>query len=480
MSTILSTRRLTFAMKKYISISVIVLLLFLNIFLVSFSLSLSKNTFTCPDCNVILISIDTVGAKHLSLYGYDRPTSPFLDKISAKRGIVFENAIAQSNWTIPSHVAMLTGQYPQKFGMWDATDALPEYALTIAEILQEKGYQTKAFSNGLYIQPEWGFDQGFDSFSGNLAFKYWNDASQIFDEASEWLRANQNERFFLFIHSYHAHSPFTPTLESLKSLGTTETEASHILQLTQAAPGEIASQKEDSEAFSSAYDGEILELDGKLKTFFQKIDSLNLSKKTVIILTSDHGEEFGKHGTFAHSTLYNEVINVPLIFFLPNSSPQRIPDIAETRSIPETILSILKIKHNSFISNTSLTNLMLGANENRIALSITSMSPVRNLRERFIFPPWKKKYINERFTKADTISFPEPRTGEKTGPHSSSARSQKWHLIKNMDDTLELYNLISDPEEQENMFSYWANLSVQDREGITPLFQALNITLPQI
>ena len=209
--------------KKILFIFIIVFIV--GIILIALYISQTKKnseglmSFSCPDCNVILISIDTLGAKHLGLYGGIRNTSPFLDTIAAERGIVFENAIAQASWTLPSHTAMLTGQYPADLGMWTPNDALPTEAKTIAEALQENGYQTQAFSNGSFIQPEWGFDQGFDSFSGNLAFKYWNDASQIFDEASEWLRASQNERFFLFIHSYHAHSPFTPTLESLKSLG---------------------------------------------------------------------------------------------------------------------------------------------------------------------------------------------------------------------------------------------------------------------
>jgi len=132
------------------AIFAVILLVLLGIFVFRGSdRDFATSDIDCVGCNVILISIDTLGAEHLGLYGYDVPTSPFLDKISGERGIVFNNAIAQASWTLPSHAAMLTSLYPEEMGIWLSTDALPQEAKTIAEVLKENNFITQAFSNGL-------------------------------------------------------------------------------------------------------------------------------------------------------------------------------------------------------------------------------------------------------------------------------------------------------------------------------------------
>ena len=132
---------------------------------------LQEEPLICEKCNVIWLVPDGVGAQYLSLYGYGRPTTPFLDQLSGEQGIVFENAISQSCWSPPSFASMLTAKYPAElgtYGMYQLVDAfLPPEERTIATTLKEHGYQTHAISNGPFIQPECGFDNGFDTFSSN-------------------------------------------------------------------------------------------------------------------------------------------------------------------------------------------------------------------------------------------------------------------------------------------------------------------------
>ena len=108
----------------------------------------------CKNCNVILISIDTLAASHTSPYDSTLDTMPFLRRLAERQGVVFEHAYSQAPWTLPSHTAMLTGQYPWNLGVWEFLDAVPKHADTLAEKLQRAGYRTALFSNGSFVQPQ--------------------------------------------------------------------------------------------------------------------------------------------------------------------------------------------------------------------------------------------------------------------------------------------------------------------------------------
>ena len=460
--------------KKILFIFIIVFIV--GIILIALYISQTKKnseglmSFSCPDCNVILISIDTLGAKHLGLYGGIRNTSPFLDTIAAERGIVFENAIAQASWTLPSHTAMLTGQYPADLGMWTPNDALPTEAKTIAEALQENGYQTQAFSNGSFIQPEWGFDQGFDSFSGHLTPEYWDDVPNIFEQSRDWLSTTGGTPFFLFIHSFHVHDPYTPSQEAMEALGEKGIKDVHISEIVEANTKKGGPTKEDADTFRAAYHGEIRELDDALRAFFQELENSDLLENTIVILTADHGEEFGEHGTVGfHVSLYDETIRVPLIYFLPNTKAKRIAEVVEIRSIPGTIVDLLELpSRKPLFQDTSLLPLMHGESKGgRIALSTTGQKrdAVMNIIE--------DAYQN--LGEFGKTVFPEPREEEWENPFASSARSAKWHLIRNMDDSTELYDVSADPEEQIDLSSSWQDLDAEDRKEIFKLFQILDI-----
>lgn len=431
--------------------------------------SKNQRTGLCSGCNVILISVDTLGAKHLGLYGYGKPTSPFLDKLAKERGIVFENAISHSSWTLPSHAAMLTGRYPAEINVWKAIDALPPDAKTIAESLKENGYYTQAFSYGLFVQPEWGFDQGFDGFSGAISTEEWDDIPRIFDEALLWLRQNQKQPFFLFLRPWQVHDPYTPSEKAIAAIGEKRAEVIRIRDIVAVNRKEGGATRGDIELFRTAYDAEIRELDDGIRDFFEGLNSLGLLENTVVIVTGDHGEEFGEHGTVgAHVGLYNEVIHVPLIFIIPSVRPARVAAIAELRAIPPTLLDILGLRKDTAFPAESLFS--RSSTEKNIALSSSALD-----REYFLGVA-EKAYA--AFGQIGKSIFPKPRQKEWDEPYASSVRNAKWHLIKNESGEFELYNLEEDPNELNNLFPSWAAMNSEDRREVLQLFQAIGSDVP--
>ena len=162
------------------------------------------STHTEPPKGIILISLDTLRADHLGCYGYYRNTSPSIDAFS-KENIVFDHAVVQAPNTLPSHMSIMTSLYPSFHGVWRKNSRLADEHTTLAELLQEGGYQTAAFTDGGYVRAVFGFNQGFDTYDdrgGGIA--------RILPKVKKWLDENKLNKFFLFIHCYDIHAPYNP------------------------------------------------------------------------------------------------------------------------------------------------------------------------------------------------------------------------------------------------------------------------------
>ena len=187
-------------MHKKLSLSV-ALLLFLSSAPWCISLTQAK-----PPHGIILISFDTLRADSLGIYGYHRNTSPFIDAF-AQESIVFENAIAQAPWTLPSHMSIMTSLYPISHGVVETNLRLADEQVTLAELLRAGGYQTAAFTSGGPMSEVYGFDQGFDTYDHK-----WITIEQLLPKVKKWLETNKENPFFLFIHSFDIHYPYNPPL----------------------------------------------------------------------------------------------------------------------------------------------------------------------------------------------------------------------------------------------------------------------------
>jgi len=295
--------------------------------------------------SVLLISIDTLRADRLACYGYGRPTSPAIDALAAG-GLLFENCVAQSPWTLPSHAAMLTGRYPHKIGMVDDRRTLPVDTPTLASILDENRFITGAFVNSHYLQRKHGFDRGFLTFECVDNFEQ-NRGPEITRKAIEWLDRYGDKSFFLFVHYYDVHSSYAPSIDYARRFtGTYDGPADGTTtQLLRARSGKIKLSEDDIAHVSNLYDAEIRQLDSEIGRLLAHLKSTGLDEKTLVVLSADHGEEFLEHGGLLHGrTFYNEVINVPLIMSGPGVAPgERAAGVSMLADIVPTVLGRLGI-----------------------------------------------------------------------------------------------------------------------------------------
>jgi arylsulfatase A-like enzyme len=240
---------------------------------------------------VILIVVDGLRADHLTHAGYSRNTSPFLDGL-ASRSVLFENTISQSSWTKTSVASLLTSLYPEAHGVRGVKSALPDSLQLLPEVLKGHGYRTFAIHGNPWLEKRFGFDQGFDEFHFTHWYKETFDASKVNARALRWLDevSTGPEPFFLYLHYMDVHSPWKPSGDFDRF-------------------GPEAADK---------YDGSILYLDSRLKELYDELKEKGVAENTWIVVTADHGEEFGEHGNIdvGHGlTLYREVLRVPLLFF---------------------------------------------------------------------------------------------------------------------------------------------------------------------
>lgn len=293
--------------------------------------------------NVVLISIDTLRADHLGAYGYERPTSPNLDRLAAE-GVLFENAVAPSPWTLPSHASMLTGLVPARHGVLDADRVLPGSIPTLAETLREAGVRTAAFVNVTYLGPRNGLSRGFEDFRHFDEMRMELSGPPAIAAIRTWLDAHGERPFFLFFHSFDVHSDYRPGPEQRELFvrpyagpmdGTTA-------QIRRIREGEYTPTPEDIAHLRDLYDGAIRLFDERLGELFAELDRRGLTERTWIVVTSDHGEEFFEHGGVLHGrTLYEEVIRVPLIVRGPGAEAgRRVEALAQLVDVPNTILAL--------------------------------------------------------------------------------------------------------------------------------------------
>ncbi|MCG3128853.1 MAG: Arylsulfatase [Phycisphaerae bacterium] len=288
--------------------------------------------------NIILISIDTLRADHLGCYGYPRDTSPRIDAL-ARESLRFQYAYAQASWTLPSHMCLMTSQYPHVHGVQRESQSLADAGVTLAEALSAGGYHTAAFISWIYVSRKFGFAQGFDEFTELLPTKDQIDnattaaykAEEVSDRAARWLdKQSPDKPFFLFVHYFDPHIDYDPPppFDALFDRGYAGSASgkyawlSTFIKELHHQPRRIAPR--DLEHVVALYDGEIRYVDtyvGQLLDALQRKVGLD---NCLIVLTSDHGEELDDHGSMeGHQwTLYEEVIRVPLIIRPPGRRPR--------------------------------------------------------------------------------------------------------------------------------------------------------------
>lgn len=311
--------------------------------------------------SVVLLSIDTLRSDHLGAYGYGRAVSPNLDAFAAG-ALVFEDVWSQGAYTLPSHWSLMSGQFGSFHGVRDVRDVVvPERTGTLAAWLGGAGYETAAFTGAGYVTPEFGFDRGFDRFS--MIDPVWNRESEraarfiaaspdlsremaervTVSTALDWLESVESGPAFLFLHTYAPHE-FDPPRVDREALGLTgadlsSDEVSVSWVMGRATRPEGSVPEAQAARLIDLYDAAIHQADRELGPLLSHLAERREEFITVIV--SDHGKEIGERGDVEHgSTLYEELLQVPLILSAPGVAPGRVAEPAMLVDVVPTLAEL--------------------------------------------------------------------------------------------------------------------------------------------
>jgi len=334
--------------------------------------------------NVLFVVLDTVRKDHLSVYGYDQPTSPTLETLAGEAR-VYEQAVTPAPWTLPSHASLFTGLYPSEHG---ATQEVPylEGATTLAESLSAAGYATCCYSSNAWITPYTRLTDGFDDrdnfframpgefLSGPLAraWKVMNDSDRLRSLADSLVAAGaalhsrlasgegensktpavvdrtvdfvdradrEGDPFFAFVNLMDAHQPYHPPAEYAGEFAPGVDSADVVQSATAFNAGTETVGEEEWEAIGGLYDAEIRHMDDQLGRLFAHLRDAGLWEETAVVVCADHGELHGEHDLYGHEfNIYEPVVNVPLLVRHPDLDPGRDGTQVELLDLYHTLL----------------------------------------------------------------------------------------------------------------------------------------------
>jgi len=391
--------------------------------------------------NVILFSLDTLRADHLGCYGYPHETSPNIDDL-AEDSALFLKAFATSPWTLPSHVSLMTSLNCINHRVYADDQKIDPSLTTLAEFLREEAYTSSAVTGGGYVSGLYGFSKGFDSYHvrGDI---HAPDAAEAASEAAvNFIKRNQDRNFFLFVHTYQIHNPYhspSPYNEMFIREGA-ELKKADMKKLRfyhenryKPVSGKLL------ENFIGLYDGGIRYTDEALiKPVLFSLKSLGLYDDTMIILTSDHGEEFYEHKAWVHKhSLYNETIQIPLIIksFGSAHAGKKAAQIVSLVDVMPTVLEALDAdRSGSYMDGRSLYGFLSAEKqdkENGIFISELDEALKVHIPKRVALNNGRYKLIiNESFSAEDLAFFLFPPPGIPE---------------------IEIYDLRNDPQERTNL-----------------------------
>jgi arylsulfatase A-like enzyme len=407
--------------------------------------------------NVLLVVWDTVRAANLSLYGYHRDTTPNLDRW-AKTGVIFDRATSTSPWTLPSHASLFTGRWAHELSAnWE--DPLDGRYPTLAELLSRQGYFTAAVvANTHYCGHEFGVGRGFASYEDYVpspgefliasslaravvrspwvrhAIGYYDSiprrtASTVTRRILERLDQAGGRPFFAFVNYFDAHEPYLPPAPFRERFGPDLPRGNeHLIHDLRRSFRQDWTNRPASEIATEVdmYDGAIAYLDHELGRLLSELDARGVLDNTIVIVTSDHGEQFGEHGLFVHAnSLYAPLLHVPLVISYPArlAGGGRIGGRVSLRDVPATIMDLAGLPDPGPFPGTSLVGEQTGG----------------------IRPPAAPVLSEVRFADWAQPSYPTA----KGDMHSLIDNGH--HYIRNGDGREELYALDLDPAERHDL-----------------------------
>jgi choline-sulfatase len=380
------------------------------------NLSLAHAQQTAASTSVILISVDTLRADHLSSYGYRRFPTPHIDSLQ-HGGTVFSQIDSQIPLTVPSHSSLLTSTYPFANGVEENDQRLGPDLPTLATLLKSGGYRTAAFIGGYFLARRFGLDRGFDVYDAPFAIStdpppraldLKRPAEAVVGDAERWLAQNSGVPFFVFIHLFDLHQPYDPPASLRHHYGRDE------------------------------YDAELGYVDEELSRFWSFLARRRI--KSLIVFTADHGESRGDHGEPTHGYfIYQSTIHVPLIINWPQETAYRarVDDPAGLIDVAPTILEYLRLPVPPTFQGHSLLEFLKGGreagarevySESLYAHDRLGFAPLVSLRvgnSQYIDAPKPELYgLSRDPTEADNLAFAQPALAQKLKARLRELRSR--------------------------------------------------------
>ena len=381
-----------------------------------------------PPERVFLITIDTLRADHLGLYGYGRDVSPFLDSLG-ERGVVFERAYSSCSHTAPSHASLFTALHPAQHRVLQNGEELHDAALTIAEIYRDQGYATGAFTTVNFLR---GLEAGYQTFENEQRFF---PADHILGQALDWIRGHETDaKLFVWIHLFDVHQWYKPEQVDAEALAEIEAlgEPLEMWAERRAERHGTSYTLHSPEKLRDAidrYDAQILSTDRAIERFFQTLETEDLAENALWIVASDHGEGLGNHEYMGHGkTIYDEQIRVPLLVYFTDgrTAPRRVPGMVSLVDVAPTLAELVGASFDEQIippAGRSLLPWISGDPEARPAR--TTFAQRR---------PADERRLKEGWTPGDVYALQGPR----------------YKVIRSTEGHIELFDLESDPFELVN------------------------------
>jgi arylsulfatase A-like enzyme len=377
--------------------------------------------------NVLVIAVDTLRASALGCYGAQRDTSPNVDRLAGE-GLLFARAISPSSWTVPAVGSFFTGLLPREHELQQSKGLpLARSHEALAERLSAAGITTGAFVSNVLLTPSRNFDQGFESY---LEVRP-QDARTLHAAALRWIREQQGSQWFAYVHALEPHDPYVPHADVTERFVDADdpyqgpypkASIRKLLDIVQRLRAEDASAiaPRDLEHFRSLYDGEVAWWDARLGELLADLDAQGQLDDTVVVITSDHGEEFLEHGLLLHGqSLFEELVHVPLILWGPGIVPAgRVEAAVGTVTLHRTVCELMGVEP-------------AGAGPSLLAVARGDAAPGPIL--------------------LDTLKGRRP--GDKTAHRLDGVRTDRWKLLRHQVEPMryELYDLSVDPGEQDDL-----------------------------
>ncbi len=419
---------------------------------------------------VVWIHADTLRPDHLSMYGSQRDTAPFLKKL-ASEGALFTRAMTQGTWTKASSSSFLTSLYPTTHGVSAIPDRLPASVTTIADVYRAAGYATVSYSSvvftGQLTNLHKGFEEVHESTSQTDPVYTSKSAREYVDRAVDWIDAHKDSPFFMYLHVFDPHPPYEPRPPYDSTWADPAKKDEHIAQRNALrktikdpaqAPRGMATVEEMKAAGVEPgpylaydkdwYDGSIRALDAEIARLVERLRAFGLDDNTAIVFMSDHGEEFQDHGRMWHGhSVYGELAHVPLFIRWPGRVPggTRVDEVVESIDIMPTLLDFSQLAHPKGIQGQSLVPWLAIKDGPQVAA-------------------WKRRpAITEKTVMTTAGDAPDPNNERDVSWESVALNDGDWKLIHHTirpagRPEYELFDAKRDPLDQHDVASEHADV----------------------